>query len=567
MSKVTFPKVLAFAATLAYPLSKAGGSTYLNTFWRTFPVYFLLWVTYRCVLYPNLVSPLRHIPTVDGDSWWSRQSFRLWNEPRGIPQSDWVDKTAHKGLVRYRTIINTERILVAAPETLAEVLTTKTYHFQKPPVIVTALKGIAGDGILLAEGDEHKHQRRSLLPAFAYRHIKDLYGLMWDISSDAVTSLTEAVAAASESNQKSYVTNINAWASKATLDIIFVAGMGQSPDSVRNQDANYQNLRGIYKEVFNQGWQDTILFILRAWILPASLMPHVPLPRNKVLGKAAKSLRDVCRQLIRQKKRDLDAELVDKTEKDIVTVALSYGGFTEDELVEQLLTFMVAGHETTATALTWAVYVLSKNPDMQTRLRDEVRTNLRSPSSPNRTENLVSVIDNDMPYLNAICQEVLRYFSPVPITFREAVVDTSLGGVPIPAGTQIIICPRATNRDVALWGDDAGVFNPNRYLGQPKQTHVDPLDQDHGYDESAKKQTGVRSNYATLTFLHGARSCIGQSFSKSELAILVATLVGRFEFALADESLKNEANIKMRRAATNKPAGGMDVKITLVEGW
>ncbi|KAI8948670.1 cytochrome P450 [Xylaria longipes] len=566
MLGISFTTVLAFTATLSYPLTKISESTYLSVFCRVYAICLLLWAIYRFMLYPNIFSPLRHLPTVDGNSWWSRQSLRIWSEPRGVPQSDWVDKVVHNGLVRYRTIINAERIIVATPEALAEVLTTKSYQFKKPEVVVTALKPIAGHGILLAEGDQHKLQRRTLLPAFAYRHIKDLYGLMWEISSDAVTSLTEAVSAASKVNRQPYTTNINEWASKATLDIIFVAGMGQSLDSVRSQDSKYRTLQRIYKEVFTQQRQDFIIFILRIWILPGWLMPYVPLKRNIELGKAAQTLRDICRQLIRQKKSDLESELADKAEKDILTVALSYGGFTEDELIEQLLTFLVAGHETTATAVTWAVYVLSKNPDMQTRLRDEIRTHLRSPSSPNGTEDLATVMDNNMPYLHAICQEVLRYFAPVPITFREAAVDTSINGTPIPAGTQIAICPRATNHDVSLWGDDARIFNPNRYLSQPKQRQTDPLDEDE-YGESSKKNVGTRSNYATLTFLHGPRSCIGQSFSKSELAILLATLVGRFEFALADESLRDETKLKLRRGATNRPIGGLDVKISLVEGW
>ncbi|TRX89771.1 hypothetical protein FHL15_009361 [Xylaria flabelliformis] len=484
----------------------------------------------------------------------------------GISLKNVVDKVKNNGLVRYRTVINAERIIVTTPEALAEVLTTKSYQFKKPDIVVTALKPIAGDGILLAEGDQHKTQRRTLLPAFAYRHIKELYGLMWEISSDAVTSLTEAVSAASKIDRQPYITDISTWASKVTLDIIFVAGMGQSVDSVRDQDAKYRTLQSIYKTVFTQQRQDLIMFILRIWVLPRWALPYVPLKRNIELGKAAKTLRDICRQLIRQKKSDLESELADKTEKDILTVSLSYGGFTEDELIEQLLTFLVAGHETTATALTWAVYVLSKNPDMQTRLRDEIRTHLRSPSSPNGTEDLATVIDNNMPYLHAVCQEVLRYFAPVPITFREAAVNTSISGTPIPAGTQIAIVPRATNHDKSLWGDDARVFNPDRYLSQAKQPHVDPLDE-VAHVENSKKNAGTRSNYATLTFLHGPRSCIGQSFSKSELAILLATLVGRFEFALADESMRDETKLKLRRGATNRPINGMNVKITLIEGW
>ncbi|KAJ8127383.1 hypothetical protein O1611_g6254 [Lasiodiplodia mahajangana] len=471
-------------------------------------------------------------------------------------------------LIRYRTIFNLERVIVASPEALAEVLTTKNYQFKKPDAVVTGLKPIAGDGILLAEGDHHKLQRRTLSPAFAYRHIKDLNGLMWKISSSAVGALTEAVTAASKADEQPYTTDISQWASKATLDIILVAGIGQDLDSVQNQDSKYETLERIYKAVFTPSSQDFVLFLLRIWVLPAWLLPFVPMKRNREIRQAAKALRDICRELIRQKKSDLESEIADKTEKDILTIALSYGGFTEDELVEQLLTFLAAGHETTATSLGWSIYALSKNREMQTRLREEIRAHLPGPSlsSPHSAEDLATVIDNHMPYLRAVCLEVLRYFAPVPVTFREAAVDTSISGTPIPAGTQIVICPRGTNHDVTLWGDDAKVFNPERYLSQPKQEYTDPLDED-GNRESAKKNIGTRSNYATLTFLHGPRSCIGQSFARSELAILLATLVGRFEFALANEALADETKLKLRRGATNRPIGGVHVKVKLVEGW
>lgn len=457
--------------------------------------------------------------------------------------------------------------MVVAPEALAEVLTTKSYQFKKPDTLVTGLKRIAGNGILLAEGERHKLQRKTLLPAFAYRHIKELYGPMWEIASFAVTSLTEAAATSSKVDEQSYTVDVAEWTSKVTLDIIFVTGIGQNIDSVRNQDAKYKTLQKTYKAVFSQSSQDFLLFLLRIWVLPGWVFPYVPLKRNIELGQAAQTLREICRDLILQKKSDLESELADGTEKDILTVALSYGGFTEDELIEQLLTFLAAGHETTATSLTWACYALCKNPEMQTRLRDEIRAHLPSPSQSSsvNTEGLATIIDNHMPYLQAICQEVLRYFAPVPMTFREAAVDTTINGTPIPAGTHLAICVRATNHDLSLWGDDANVFNPDRYLSQPKQEHVDPLDDD-GHGEISKRNVGTRSNYATLTFLHGPRSCIGQSFARSEMAILLAILVGRFEFEFADEELRDETKLKLRRGATNRPVG-LRLKLKPVEGW
>lgn len=490
-----------------------------------------------------------------------------------------MNRIPHKGhgLIRYRSLLNTERVIPASPEALAEVLTTKSYLFKKPPEVVTALTPFAGRGILLSEGDQHKLQRKTLMPAFAYRHIKELYGLMWEVSCHELASLTEEVAtAAAQTPGQPLVKNIHSWASKTTLDIIFVAGIGQDSGSVRSQDSNYTTVLKVYETLFTPTKQDFILFLLRRWVLPGWLYEHVPLPRHWQLGRAAKTLRNTCRQILRKKKEDLENELADETDKDILTVALSYGGFTEDELIEQLVTFLAAGHETTATALTWAVYVLSKNPDMQKRLREEIRAHLPSPTTSSSSssvsiKDLATVIDNHMPYLQAICLEVLRYYSPVPVTYRKGSVDTTIQGTTIPAGTPIVLCPRAINRNVALWGEDADVFKPERYLVSQQSkngvahNYTDSLDENTHSEKSGSSST--RSNYATMTFLHGPRSCIGQSFAKAELAILVAVLFGRFEFSLADELQGDELKIRMRRGATNRPVGGMSVKVSLVEGW
>ncbi|KAI1263875.1 cytochrome P450 [Xylariaceae sp. FL1019] len=572
MAKLALSRVFIFSATISYALARVDNSTYLQSFSRISALCFTLWVLVKVFIYPNLVSPLRQIPTVDGGKWWSRSSLRLYTEPRGHAQADWAltTPTEQHGLVRYRTLFNAERIIVTHPDSLAEVLTTKAYQFKKPEAVVTGLRQVLGMGILLVEGDVHKAQRKTLLPAFSFRHIKQLYSPMWDISSHALCSLTKATADnASKASNAALTVDISDWASSATLDIMCVLGLGQDRESVLNKDETYATLRRTYRQVTQQERADVVLFFLRIWILPAWALPFIPVKRSQVLTQAAATLRSVCRQFIRQKKLDIENGIADKAERDILTVALSHGGFGDAELVDQLLTFLAAGHETTATALTWAIYALCVHQEMQTRLRDEIRASLPSPSSPlpmHDCEGLATTIDKQMPYLSAVCQEVLRFFAPVPTTFREAAVNTSIQGVQIPAGTQIVISPRATNRDERLWGKDAKVFNPDRHLSLQQQTHYDPLDHDT-HEAHSSTTSEQRSNYANLTFLHGPRSCIGQSFARAEMAILLAQLVGRFRFQLADPSQAEWESIKLRRGSTLRPANGMHVKVELVEGW
>lgn len=233
-----------------------------------------------------------------------------------------------------------------------------------------------------------------------------------------------------------------------------------------------------------------------------------------------------------------------------MSVALESGGFSDESLIDQLMTFLAAGHETTATAMTWATYMLSRNPDIQKRLRAEIREHL--PSLKDK-ETVTSQQIDHMPYLNAVCNEVLRYFPPVPITIRDAACDTFILDQPIPKGTRVMIIPWAINKAENLWGPDAAKFDPDRWLPSENSPH--------------SANGGAASNYSFLTFLHGPRSCIGQGFAKAEFACLLAAWIGRFEFELNDERELTEENVLIKGGVTARPAKGMYVKTRVVEGW
>ena len=270
------------------------------------------------------------------------------------------------------------------------------------------------------------------------------------------------------------------------------------------------------------------------------------------MASAAQFIRATCAGLIKEKKQKLARkELADL---DILSVALESGGFTDENLVDQLMTFLAAGHETTASSMIWAIYLLSKHPEVQSCLRSEIRECL-PPITGSDTDSVVSSVDIDhMPYLNAVCNEVLRYFSPVPLTLRRAARDTEIQGQFVPKGTSIILVPWAINKSESMWGADAHVFNPDRWL--PK----------HDGDKQAASG-GATSNYAFLTFLHGPRSCIGQSFAKAEFACLLASWIGRFEFELENEEERDETKLKIRAGVTARPTNGLFVRARVVEGW
>lgn len=470
------------------------------------------------------------------------------------------------GLMRYLGLFNAERLLITSPKGLGEVLTTKNYDFQKPSQ-VQAIGRLLGVGVLLAEGDEHKVQRKNLLPAFAFRHVKNLYPIFWDKSREVVLAMTESIKAESakvEAGQdeisdiekttlleakNTSIMEVGGWASRATLDIIGIAGMGRDFGAIRDPNTL---ICQTYLKVFAPNREAQILALI-GLVFPLWITRRLPFKRNGEIEAAAQTIRNICHQLIQNKKTKLArGELKDK---DMLSVALESGAFSDSNLVDQVMTFLAAGHETTATAITWAVYMLCLNPDVQSRLRAEVRERLPSPEDP--VEVGSDIIDT-MPYLNAVVNEILRYYPPVPLTLREAAVPTSILGQHIPKGTRILLIPWATNYDKAYWGDDADKFLPERWL---------PGVEGRESREKWVGNGGAESNYNHMTFLHGPRACIGQGFAKAEFACLLAAWVGRFEFELRDKELMDESKVDIKGGVTAKPTKGMWVKAKIVDGW
>jgi len=329
---------------------------------------------------------------------------------------------------------------------------------------------------------------------------------------------------------------MGSWASRATLDIIGVAGLGQDFNSIADPDGD---LHRIYRKLF---MPSPIARIFMIFTLPNIIVRNLPLKRNEDITKAALVIKKMCRNLIQAKKQMIE-KADGQLDVDILSVALQSGAFTEDGLVDQLMTFMAAGHETTAVAVTHAFYLLCKHPEVQTRLREEVRANLPS------IEDAVTAVNSDvldsMPYLQAVSNEALRLWVSIPLLLREAACNTTIADVMIPKGTSVVIPLWAFNKSKETWGPDAEEFKPERWLGAGKVN-----------------TGGMASNYAFSAFGHGPRTCIGMLFGKAEFACILAAIVGRFEMETENHNIK-----LVFGGGVLKPEKGMNVKMKVVDGW
>jgi cytochrome P450 len=155
-----------------------------------------------------------------------------------------------------------------------------------------------------------------------------------------------------------------------------------------------------------------------------------------------------------------------------------------------------------------------------------------------------------MPLLGGVCEEAIRLYPTVPITFREAAANVTVAGYPIPKGTRVAISPYAINRSLEFWGPTADQFRPDRWVSIGANG-----------DRSFNRTGGSTSHFGVTTFLHGPRTCIGKEFARVEMRCALAGLVAQYKIELQDPTKE----IFLGGGLTTKPMGGMNLKLTKLE--
>lgn len=488
---------------------------------------------YHLIIYPFFRSPLRHLPQPrSGFIPIIGHGLHVFKRPPGASHLAMIKQTPNDGIICFKNFLHEHRLILTSPAALTEVLVHKSYDFEKPPWIRTFLRQFLGDGLLMTEGDEHKHQRKNIMPAFSFRHIKSLYPVFWSKSIE----LCEAVKAELKEKSDS-ILEVNHFSTQVTLDIIGLAGLGRDIQSLRNaNDELIQN----YEEILEPTTEKGVYFVLHL-IFPGWIIKALPWKLNERTRITTSNLKRICREFLLEKKNRMKAEIQESV--DILSIMIRSNNFSDEGLIDQLLTFLAAGHETTSSALTWATHLLATNPTTQSRLRTEIYKNIPDPNALSDPTFDIAGLLESLPYLNAVCNETLRLYPTIPVSSRVAVRDTSINGVFIPKGTLSFIVPWATNRDPSLWGSSSEEFRPERWL-----------DSETG---RANYMGGADSNYSFLTFFHGPRSCIGEKFARAEMRALLAAFVGCFEMEMADPNEQVQAG----GTITSKPVNGMRLRL------
>ncbi|KAI1005687.1 hypothetical protein K3495_g2529 [Podosphaera aphanis] len=487
-----------------------------------------LWGLY---LYPFYFSPLLKLPQAPARG--EGESFFIPPTPDQV--LEWVDHIPNDGIIRYVDFLNQDSVTLTSISAVAEFLQTKADHFSKRPKHKRVMESVLGHGLVTAEGAEHKHQRKNIAPAFNFRVIKNLYPLLWSKSSEMVNLMRDEIKTES-------VVNVEKWAGRTSLDIIGKAGFGSDFDSLANPNTA---LNAAYRTSFTANKYSAQWYSISLLTHP-TFMSLLPLEASRQVKASNEAVTAFITKFIDQNifnRSKSEEKNIDKgSRKDIISAAFQSGGFTAQNLVDQSKTLMGAGHETSATAINWGIYILSRpeNAHVQKKLREEIRANLPSPDSG---EIVTAEILDKLQYLDAVSKEILRVRPPVPQIGRVAVRDTTICGQYIPKGTGVVVHSWALNRCKYIWGADARLFKPERWLTGDGNGGAKPL--------------------AYLTFGSGTRGCIGKGLAQGENKAVLAALIGRFEFS----PMEDEKPLSILWAITARIVGGCKVNVKVIEGW
>lgn len=391
---------------------------------------------------------------------------------------------AYEKDVLVQTFLGRRRFLFNAPDAIHHVLVANAANYTRTSASIRILRPIVGEGLLLSEGEAWRHQRRTIAPTLAPRVVPMLARHVASATSPLVTRL-----AAGDKDEVDMLAAMQFLALEIAARSMFSLEMGQYGAAFRSMilDFGYRLARPSFFDMMLPIGIPTLNDLSR-WKFRSAWIPFMDEIIESRLGAPAS-----------ERPRDLFDVLLSARDPD------TGAGFSQAQLRDQIATMIVAGHETTALTLFWSLYLLASAPAEQERVAQEVCGLDLGPDDA--AEALPKLT-----YTRAVVDEALRLYPPAFIIVRKSIAPDHVGGVPVPTGSMVSVAPWVLHRHVRLW-KDPDVFNPSRFL-----------------DLQSKP-----SRFAYLPFGTGPRVCVGAQFALTEASLVLATLVQRFEVALADD--------------------------------
>ena len=393
-------------------------------------------------------------------------------------------------------------IIVVHPKDIEDILVTNYQNFVKSKDY-RALKGLLGDGLLTSEGKLWQRHRKLVQPSFRHEHI-DLYGrVMVDYTRRAV-----------EAWQDGEVRDAHQDMMKLTLEIVSRCLFDvDASEAAREVGEALEVVMSRFNRVAQM----------------AFLMPEGwPIPTGPRYRRAVRRLDKIIYNIIHARRAsakhstDLLSMLIETSEVD-------ESAFSDREVRDEVMTLFLAGHETTAIALSWTWYLLAQHPEIESRLARELEDVLdgRAPT----VEDLPQLRFTEM-----IVKEALRLYPPAWGVGRQAVNDFDIGGYHLPAGTNVFLSQWITHRDPRFF-KEPDRFDPDRWKNDPVRS-------------------GEIPRFAYFPFGGGPRVCVGAAFAMMEARLILATIAQHCRLELV-----TGCEVKPQPSVTLRPKNGVRVTV------
>jgi cytochrome P450 len=424
--------------------------------------------------------------------------------------------TTHRAMLEYGDVVRftvgpagrfqEEAYGVFHPDFVQQVLTSKTAGYVKDDGVWNELRHLLGDGLLTSEGEEWKRQKRMIQPIFTHRRVASYVPMMAAETRTAVERWNGFADA-------DITVDLNDEMARLTLSVVGRALFGADVEGavpVIRQTVPFLSERAIHRALF-----------------PVAIPETWPTPGNRKALKYQKALYDVVDDLIAARRakpaegEDLLGLLLQATDPE------NGQGLDDEEVRDQVLIFLLAGHETTATSLTFTLHLLGQHPEIQSYLQTEVDRVLQG-----RTEPTLEDVMN-LRYTTMVIKEAMRLYPAAYGIPRFCKNGDTIGGYEIPAGKSVFCSTWATHRHPDFW-EDPEEFDPERFTPEREK---------------------ARPRYAYFPFGGGARACIGQYFSMLEAAVVTALLMQSFKVTTP------EGPVKLFTGITLRPEGAVPARI------
>ncbi|EGF99140.1 cytochrome P450 monooxygenase [Melampsora larici-populina 98AG31] len=529
----------------------------------------LCWVFLR-----STSSPLAAFPGPDPQDWIFGNLLEVFESEHGAPHERWAEKYGH--VFVYQCLFGEKRLSTIDAKALNHILLEKAELYPRTPSDLRELDHSLGHGIASAQGEPHRRQKKMLLPFFSPTQLKEASPMFEEKSQQLCSILRQMLEDndSSSKNDKNMIVDMYAWFNRVTLDIIGQAGFGHSFNSLLGEDHVTRALNRLF---CSGAFQYTgITFLIRTAVREFTfLQKFIRTQRTKAMKEALRILTEQGWKIYEARHSEVTSGL-EKDKKDLITLLIRENSKTtsgdklrEDEIMSQISTFIAAGSETTATSLSWATWLMTRYPEVQVKLRNELLNALeKCPTGSLEPEMIYS-----LPYLDAFCREVLRFIPPATSMLRQAISSDQIplstpvtlrngdivNSIPIQKGQTILIPISAYNRSKSVFGPTADQFDPERWMSKNSEREGDS-----GVSISGQ---AVGLWAGLLSFGTGPKSCIGYKFSVMEMKVILAHLLLEFKFEERDPGggplIERRANSVVRpRIAGKKNGAEMPLRIS-----